>query len=711
MATYCLIKPLADKFKQALREGKINPEKLSELSSAERRKFFEEIIGVENAEKVNTLFESKLLLKDKQRGMIAWAKQVAGVKPEIRRDLISRIEKLDERILNPENERAFLEDLAAQRLGTEVTFEEAKAITDLSKKLQETKANVENDPMAYGVAKVEMENFLNDIKRENQKFTLAEFKDNPLKGAYRALSGTAGFAKSLKATLDLSAIGRQGFKTIFTHPRQWAANAGRTFLNAFNTLRRKTSDDGVMNAIKAEIYSRENARNGTYERMKLDIGKGEEAYPTSLPEKIPGLGRIFKASDVAYQGFLTRLRADIADQYIKIAEKQGIDLKDKHQAESIGRLVNSLTGRGNLGAFEKVGKEVNVMFFSPKNVKSQFDFLTAHAFEDTSSFARKQAAVNLLKTAGGVAAIFSIAKALWPDAVEEDPRSADFGKIKIGDTRFDLSGGMSSMVTLAARIATMSSKSATTGDVSPLGFGFNQKSPVEVAMDFAGNKVSPAAGLIRDLVNRADREGKPLSPVKVATDFLAPLPITNAQELMSNPNSAPLILALLSDALGLATNTYPVANKKSGLIPENQKMSEEDFIKSVMVYAKAIGSDPETAFNRIFTGQKIRRVDNGAIIVERMSLDDSTAIKKKNNGNNPTMKLDHTIPLSLGGSNAEENLKMVKTSEWEKYTPVENKLMRLLQKEKVTKQEAQQLIRDFKEGRVKAEEIMNRSEN
>jgi hypothetical protein len=49
---------------------------------------------------VNSTFEAKLLLKDQQRGYLTWAKKLTGVTPEIRRDLISRIEKMD-KVLNP----------------------------------------------------------------------------------------------------------------------------------------------------------------------------------------------------------------------------------------------------------------------------------------------------------------------------------------------------------------------------------------------------------------------------------------------------------------------------------------------------------------------------------------------------------------------------------------------------------------------------------
>lgn len=150
-----------------------------------------------------------------------------------------------------------------------------------------------------------------------------------------------------------------------------------------------------------------------------------------------------------------------------------------------------------------------------------------------------------------------------------------------------------------------------------------------------------------------------------------------------------------------------MVNENKPVFPEDKEISQTGTIHSIKVYAEAIGTNPITAFNRIFTGQKIRRVDNGAIIVERMSLKDSQKVKTERGGNNPTMKLDHTIPLELGGDNdAEDNLKMVTTAEWESYTPVENYLARQLRAGKITKKEAQKLIVQFKNGEISASDII-----
>jgi hypothetical protein len=78
MANFCLAPQLADQFKKDIVSGKINPEKLASMTSAERHAFFAESMGDTTATQVNTLFESKLLLKNKQAGMISWARKVMG---------------------------------------------------------------------------------------------------------------------------------------------------------------------------------------------------------------------------------------------------------------------------------------------------------------------------------------------------------------------------------------------------------------------------------------------------------------------------------------------------------------------------------------------------------------------------------------------------------------------------------------------------------
>lgn len=138
---------------------------------------------------------------------------------------------------------------------------------------------------------------------------------------------------------------------------------------------------------------------------------------------------------------------------------------------------------------------------------------------------------------------------------------------------------------------------------------------------------------------------------------------------------------------------------------DGEAQTERGIVGTVFTYAKALGTDPVTAFDRIFTGQIIRRVDNGAIIVNRMPFMASTKVKAEKGFTGGSMKLDHQIPLQLGGSNDEDNLNLVTEAQWSSYTPVENYLGKKLRDGKLEKKEVQDLITRFKNGEVTAQDV------
>lgn len=571
--TYCLIPSIAEDFKKKLSSGEIDPEKLNKMTSAERNAFFADIAGEHNASKINSLFESKIILKNKELGYINWAKQLTGIKEEVRRDLIKKIQNMigdaenGKFILNPKNEEAFLHDLASTRLGTDVSFEEAKTITELSNKLTESKGKLNPDgytfktakeKFEYGASKVLLEKYVAELKLSNK----------PGRGWNIAgrLFDLAGVSKSLRATLDNSFIGRQGIKVLSTNPKIWIKNALKSFRIIGKTLVQRKGAIDQTDAVLADVYSRSNALNKETKTVYkyLDLGNAEEAYPTSWPEKIPLMGRLFKASEQSYTGTAYMMRADLADFYIPKAIKQGVDLTDDVQAKSLAKLINAMTGRGTLGKGENIASGLNVAFFSIKFAKSNFDTLTAHAAQrGVSRFVRKEAAKNLLKIVAGTSTVLAIADKLHPGSVEWDPRSSDFGKIRIGDTRFDVSGGMASMITLVARVAKQSTKSTSTGQITKLGTKFGQKSGSDVAFDFFAGKLSPASSFLKHLfIDRAGYMGEPLTVKGELTNLFVPMPITTFQELRLNPNSANNLLAIIADGLGISTNTYQ-SNVKS----------------------------------------------------------------------------------------------------------------------------------------------------
>ena len=160
-----------------------------------------------------------------------------------------------------------------------------------------------------------------------------------------------------------------------------------------------------------------------------------------------------------------------------------------------------------------------------------------------------------------------VANVIKPGSAELDPRSADFGKIKVGNTRFDISGGMGSLITLAARLITMSSKSSITGGVYKLNSGkYGSQTGMDVATNFFENKLSPIGSLVKDLLKQTDFSGSPITVQGEASNLFMPLPITNAYELLKTPNAAPFLLGIIADGLGIATNTYAPKKKTSNFL-------------------------------------------------------------------------------------------------------------------------------------------------
>jgi len=215
--SFCLPKNLINPFLKGIKDGQLDPVKLASMSSAERRAAFSEVVGEANAKQVNALFESKLLLKDQQQGMITWIKSVAGLKPEVKRDLVTRVNRLAS-VLDPEDKAAFLEDLADARLGMGVSPTEAAELVRLGKEVAEAGIKVTDvmparspERLAWGRAQVAFNNYANDLKFAAEKPTIGE-RVKGLSNVPETFSKSTGFFKSLKSTLDMSALGRQGWR-------------------------------------------------------------------------------------------------------------------------------------------------------------------------------------------------------------------------------------------------------------------------------------------------------------------------------------------------------------------------------------------------------------------------------------------------------------------------------------------------------------------
>ncbi len=128
---------------------------------------------------------------------------------------------------------------------------------------------------------------------------------------------------------------------------------------------------------------------------------------------------------------------------------------------------------------------------------------------------------------------------------------------------------------------------------------------------------------------------------------------------------------------------------------------KQSLIDHIVNISNALRTDPLTTFNDIFAGNsswRITGLKNGQVMVQRMSEAQSEAIKKSQGGQSQQFKLDHIIPLEVGGNNGGSNLQLIPTDQWSQNSPVENYLGKALGSSSITGSQAREYIIRYKAG-------------
>ena len=615
---FCLIKEEAQKLKQAIINGEISPDTLSRMSSREVENALSKIISPENAKQVNLLYEKKLLLKNQEKAVTNLFRDVLNDKGLSIKDREMISEKIKAEvarkkglIFDPKEGAKFLDEVASdiysRKYKQDISLEEAETITKLSQKQAQLKNNYNaetekwSSPKAkleYGSSKVAVDKYVESLKNPDRKMTEiindyiaekgAEWEDNKPMAIKNILGDIAkqitDNTVAVVASIDNSFVGRQGLNTLMTHPTVWFdmfkksfSDLGKQLIAESSTPSEKlykriinSGDDAVTDALKAEIYSNPNYINGNYVKAGI-LPKNEEAFPTTLPEKIPVLGRAFKASEVAFSNSAMRARTKTFDLLYDMAKEVGEDLNDKKQIESIGTIVNSITARGKWGKTGE-GALVKTIMWAPKMLKANLDVLTAHVGQDITPFARKQAITNLVKITLTTSGIMAIANAINPGSVELDPRSSNFGNV----AGIDVTGGKKSIITLLARALTLKSKSTVTGKVTPLNSGeYGAKTLLDVGVDFMANKTTPAGRIALDTYLKGTNIKGEKPTVKSEALALLPITLQNFINMGTDATAKDLIGNLL-DIVGL--NYSPSRDAQDKNI---QTLNDKDLTKKL----------------------------------------------------------------------------------------------------------------------------------
>lgn len=511
-------------------------------------------------------------------------------------------------------------DAAVRKTGG-ISREEATILFDLAKRAAELKnlrdPNVKGnfgfksakERWEYGKAQAAFDKYVAKLKIGDESIStlaknrLSEFKtevkDNPAKAVGKlgidAVGEVSATSISMVASLDASFTLRQGGKMLMTHPTIWAKSVSKQVGDIYKSLRYKHGNEIAKDILHADLVSRENYMDGHYQKAGI-LAKFEEQYPTSHPGRIPGIGRPFKASEVAFTNTALRMRIGYFDLLLDMAKKNGAEINTK-LIKDLGAVVNGLTARSHIGG----SKFVNVVLWAPRMMMANVNVLTGHGLGAglSTKFARIEAAKNLIKITAETAAVAAVLNAIVPGSVELDPRSSDFLKYKDGNTRIDMTAGSGQYITLVARFLTGQTKNTQTKIIKDLDkSGFGDRTYFDVGMDFLINKTTP---LVRQGVYFAKNrnfEGRKPTLGTAAIDLTVPIPVKNIADDTFGDYSderAIVLISNMADIVGVNANTYmPLDqwdNKKSKELTEFRKqVGEKRFEEANIRYNKIVNS-------------------------------------------------------------------------------------------------------------------------
>lgn len=424
------------------------------------------------------------------------------------------------------------------------------------------------------------------------------------------------FPRGVTTTADISAPLRQGLPLI--HRKEWWSSwvpmmkalgdegafkqtldelkkreifQSRIDLNTGKVIKSFAEQAGLkLSEVGGKLKGREEALVSNWVENGKFLG-GDNALQRGYQNT---LGRGARASNRAYTAYLNQLRADTFENLIKDAKRiYDADMKSGNKtpgknpytdltfAKEIADFVNTATGRGPLKTalpnysaekglhlkergFEQQGKILTDIIFSPRLLASRVRMLNPLTYTMASPYVRKEYMKSLLATAGAwgtVTALASMAGA----SVNTDTNSADFGKIRIGNTRLDPAAGFQQYLVLASRLATGHTTSSATGRDLELGQGFNAPTRGETIQRFGANKLHPVLKFAHDIAYAT--EYQPFHSMDRAAQMMVPLVMQDVIELVKEDPS--LLPTLVPVVAGMGTQTYDKGQGGGKLIPSN----------------------------------------------------------------------------------------------------------------------------------------------
>lgn len=353
--------------------------------------------------------------------------------------------------------------------------------------------------------------------------------------------------RTLMATADFSGVLRQGAWLTARHPLKTA----KIFVQSSKAFFSQNTADEIDNAIRKHEYQpiREKAGLFLASMDNIKFSQREEEFLSNLGERIPVWGRIVKASNRNMSSHLNLLRVASFDHFLKLYPNA-----TDEELIAWASYINVASGRGYLGAFNKVADELSIAFFSPRFSSSRIELPFEIFRHWRHPNVRKEIAKNIMAFVSIIGTALYLAK-LAGFEVELDPESSDFLKIKIGDTRIDLLAGLQQpmRVMLLAMLKVL--------DTAGM---YKMKRDIDLydaISRFVRYKFAPAISMPLELMQGKDAIGQETTILQTFTNNITPMVF---QEIIDSYKSDIVLGSILAPfiLLGVGVGTYKKKRKR-----------------------------------------------------------------------------------------------------------------------------------------------------
>ncbi len=314
------------------------------------------------------------------------------------------------------------------------------------------------------------------------------------------ISDIANAPRAVLSAVDFSGGLRQGGILTARHPIESAKTVAPMLKSFFSTKNAALVDDIIRQRPNTALAEDMGLYLAPLPGKTGPLSKMEESFMSRWIETVPVIGPAVKASNRAYVTGLNDLRSRVWESTLSSWQKAGATIGE-NDYKQLATLINAASGRGSLPkALQGASPLFNATLFSPRLLISRLQFPTMLA--SSSPLVRKEAAKQLVSFLGAGTAILSLAK-LGGASIETDPRSSDFAKIKIGNTRLDIWSGYVQWARFMAQLTTAERKTQF-GNMTDL----NRREVIDRLMS---SKYSPAFGLINDILRGESYSGEDVS--------------------------------------------------------------------------------------------------------------------------------------------------------------------------------------------------------